>query len=222
MMQKETIGQAELYLGDCRELLAVVKADAVITDPPYGINVGKAMHKKSGVVQGHGHRRVACRTYELTTWDESTPDEELIALLLAAAPKQVIFGGNYFALPPSKCWLIWDKLNGDTNFADCEMAWTNLDQAVRKIEWLWNGFARKGGEARYDHPTQKPVGVMQWCIRQAGDPATIFDPFMGSGTTGVAAMNLGLKFIGCEIDQKYFDLACRRIEQSQMQMKLAL
>lgn len=218
-MHKETIGQAELYMGDCRELLAVVKADAVITDPPYGIGVDRAMSKAGGTQ--HGVAAAAKRHYECKGWDDCTPDEETIRLLLAAAPKQIIFGGNYFNLPPSRCWLVWDKrTNGE--FADCELAWTNLDKVVKRLEWMWNGMIRKDQETRYDHPTQKPVGVMQWCIRQAGNPATIFDPFMGSGTTGVAAMNLGLQFIGCEIDQKYFDLACRRIEQAQMQQLLAL
>lgn len=220
-IEKVVIGNATLYCGDCAEILPTLdKVDAVITDPPYGIGVSRAMHKRSGLVAGHGHRRVAARHYELATWDDSTPNASLIDTIVQTAPIIVIFGGNYFNLPPTKCWLIWDKMNGDNNFADCEMAWTNLDKVVRKIEWLWNGFARQNSEIRYNHPTQKPTGVMQWCIQQAGMPQTILDPFMGSGTTGVACMNLDRKFIGIEIDRKYFDIACQRIEQAQQQTKL--
>jgi DNA modification methylase len=125
---------------------------------------------------------------------------------------QIIFGGNYFDLPPSRCWLVWDKqVNGE--FADCELAWTNLDKPVRRIEWMWNGMLRKGGEARNDHPTQKPLEVMRWCVGQLPPTSkTILDPFMGSGTTGMAAVKAGLSFIGIEKHPPYFELACQRIQ----------
>jgi site-specific DNA-methyltransferase (adenine-specific)/modification methylase len=131
---------------------------------------------------------------------------------------QIIFGGNYYSLPPTKCWLVWDKENGDTDFADCELAWTNIDKAVRRIRYLWNGFARANGEPRGDHPTQKPIGVMKWAIGHLPEPnQTILDPFMGSGTTGVAAVQMGRKFIGIEREERYFEIACKRIEQAQRQ-----
>jgi site-specific DNA-methyltransferase (adenine-specific)/modification methylase len=133
----------------------------------------------------------------------------------------VIFGGNYYAMPPAKCWLVWDKENGDNDFADCELAWTNLPKAVRRIRYLWNGMLRANGEPRGDHPTQKPVGVMAWAINHVPEPnRLILDPFMGSGTTGVAAMNLQRRFIGIERETKYFDIACRRIEDAQRQGRL--
>lgn len=215
-----TIGSATLYRGDCMEVLPTLgRFDAVITDPPYGINADLSMHKTSGVVVGHGHRRVAKRSYEQTNWDNAPPSTGLIGNILDMAPIAVLFGGNYFVLPPSKCWLIWDKkTNG--NFADCEMAWTNMDKPVKRIEHLWNGFARAGNEERFNHPTQKPLAVMRWCIEQAGNPETILDPFMGSGTTGVAAIQLGRKFTGIEREPKYFDVACKRIEQAYAQGQL--
>jgi site-specific DNA-methyltransferase (adenine-specific)/modification methylase len=214
------IGDATLYCGDCMEVLPTLgKVDAVITDPPYGIGADSSMHKTSGVVVGHGHRRVAKRTYENTDWDNAPPSKEVIDSIQSVAPIVIIFGGNYFALPPSKCWLVWDKkTNG--NFADCELAWTNLNKPVRRLELLWNGFARAGNEERFDHPTQKPIALMAWCIEQAGNPQTILDPFMGSGTTGVAAVQLGRKFIGIERERKYFDIACKRIEQAVAQGQL--
>ncbi len=221
MFEEVTIGECRLILGDCREVLPMLPAvDLLMTDPPYGIGADAAAHKASGTVVGHGHRRVAKRTYEQTEWDTEAPPEWLIGLMLAKAQHQIIFGGNYYALPPTSCILVWDKkTNG--NFADCELAWTNLPKAVRRIECLWNGFAREGNEERFDHPTQKPVKVIEWAMRQAPDDVeTVCDPFMGSGTTGVACARMGLQFVGIERERKYFDIACRRIEQAYAQPRL--
>lgn len=221
MSRIETIGNATLYLGDCREILPTLpKVDAVITDPPYGIGADSSAHKASGNIAGHGHRRVAKRTYEKTEWDNAPIAPELLALVRAAGRWNIIFGGNYYDCPPSSCWLVWDKeTNG--NLADCELAWTNIPKAVRRIRYLWNGFARSNGEPRDDHPTQKPLGVMEWAIGHVPAPNhTIIDPFMGSGTTGVACMNLQRAFIGIEREPKYFEIACRRIEDAQRQGRL--
>jgi DNA modification methylase len=131
----------------------------------------------------------------------------------------IFWGGNYYGLPASQCWLVWDKkVNG--NFADCELAWTNMKKPVRKFEWMWNGMLRQGGEQRNGHPTQKPEALMKWCIDQADNPNIILDPFMGSGTTGVAAVQMGRKFIGIEREPKYFDIACERINNAQRQTSL--
>jgi site-specific DNA-methyltransferase (adenine-specific)/modification methylase len=134
---------------------------------------------------------------------------------------QIIFGGNYYDCPPASCWLVWDKLNGDNDFADCELAWTNLPKAVRRIRYLWNGMLRANGEERGDHPTQKPVGVMAWALNQLPNGTrTIIDPFMGSGTTGVACALAGLTFTGVEREERYYDAACRRIEEAYKQPRL--
>ena len=216
-MRIERIGLATLYLGNSLEIAPTLdRPAAVITDPPYGIGVDRAMAKAGG--SQHGAAAAPKGFYHASGWDDATPPQWALQWMVQAADRVVIFGGNYFSLPPARCWLVWDKqVNGE--FADCELAWTNLDKPVRRIEWMWNGMLRKGGEERCGHPTQKPQGVMQWCIEQAKVPAggAILDPYMGSGTTGVAATQMRHPFIGIEIDSTYFDVACRRIEQAQRQ-----
>jgi len=213
-----TIGDCRLIHADCRDVLPTLpKVDAVITDPPYGIGIDRSMAKSSGAQSGgmaapKGH-------YIASGWDDGPIGQEHIDLILASCKEAVIFGGNYFVLPPSKCWLVWDKkVNG--HFADCELAWTNLDKPVRRIEWMWNGMLRQGGEERNGHPTQKPLGVMAWCIEQASNPKTVLDPFMGSGTTGVACIQSGRSFTGIERERKYFDIAVERISRAYAQGKL--
>jgi site-specific DNA-methyltransferase (adenine-specific)/modification methylase len=217
MTRAEKIGRATLYLGDCRDILpGLGKVDAVVTDPPYGIGeaAGKAKTRKGlGPTIDYGD----------DTWDNEPIDPEVMAMVRKAGRWAIIFGGNYYPCPPTSCWLVWDKENGDNDFADCELAWTNLPKAVRRIKFMWNGMLRAKGETRGDHPTQKPIGVMKWCIGHLPDPATtILDPFMGSGTTGVAAVQMARDFIGIEREPKYFDIACHRIEQAQRQGDLFL
>jgi DNA modification methylase len=206
-----TIGRATLYLGDCRDILPnLPKVDAVVTDPPYGIKMaarGTIGSSNCGQVKDYGKDE----------WDNEPVDEATIAEMLAKSSYSVIFGGNFYALPATSCWLVWDKENTG-EFADCELAWTNIPKAVRRIRYMWNGMLRANGEARGDHPTQKPIGVMKWAIGHVPPPAeTILDPFMGSGTTGVAAVQMGRSFIGIEREPKYFDIACKRIEDAQRQ-----
>lgn len=211
MTEPVTIGNATLYLGDCRDILQTLpKVDAVVTDPPYGIGeaAGKAKTRSNLAI---------ATDYGNDDWDDQPIDIELMAAVRAAGRWNIIFGGNYYECPPTSCWLVWDKqTTGD--FADCELAWTNLPKAVRRIRFLWNGMLRANGEQRGDHPTQKPIGVMKWCIGHLPEPnETILDPFMGSGTTGVAAVEMGRQFIGIEREPKYFDIACKRIEDAQRQ-----
>jgi len=209
---KVEIGNATLYLGNCLEVLPLIdKVDAVITDPPYGINENS---KKVA-----SRRNIAApKDYGDFDWDKAPPSDELIELIRTKGKYQAFFGGNYFTLPPTSCWLVWDKLNSG-DFADCELAWTNWPKAVRRLQWRWNGMIRQGNEERY-HPTQKPLEVMKWVIDLCPKADTILDPFMGSGTTGVAAIQLGKKFIGIECESKYFEIACKRIEQAVAQPQL--
>ena len=202
MSRIEIIGRATLYLGDCRDVLpALGKVDAVVTDPPYGIGVGKM--NIGGCVASR---------MDATDWDDELPD---LSHVLALPGDKIIWGGNYFPeLTPSRGWLVWDKgasFEG-RSFAECELAWTSLDMVVRKFK-LWQ--IKEGIERQ--HPTQKPVDVMRWCLGFLPDAKTILDPFMGSGTTGVAAVQMGRDFIGIEREPKYFDIACKRIEQAQRQ-----
>ena len=211
---KEIIGNAELYCGDCLEILPTLdKVDAVITDPPYGIGENSKKNASRG--------KLAPPTdYGDFDWDQSPASQEQLAVCMNLAPVVVIWGGNFFGLPAASKWLVWDKQNSG-DFADCELAWTNLPGAVRIFRHMWNGMLRASerGLPRY-HPTQKPVALLEWCIKQAKDPEIALDPFMGSGTTGVACMNLGRKFIGIEIEERYFQIACERIDQAQRQGRL--
>ena len=135
----------------------------------------------------------------------------------------IIWGGNFLALPPTKRWLIWDKVNDGMGLADCEIAWTNTDGAIRLFRHEWAGF-RRGAEkaiARV-HPTQKPVALMEWCLGFLPDAKTILDPFMGSGTTLVACQRMGRQGTGIEIDPDYFDIACRRVDEAARQPDLLI
>lgn len=204
-------GDVQLYLGDCREILPTLgKVDAVVTDPPYGI--GRDGMKLS--TSSHGGRK----PYEFTGWDSNTPDGEVFEQMLAMSRFQVIWGGNYFTrhLPPSMGWLFWDKGQRICG-SDGELAFTNVEQALRVFTLNRVALAQDGAE----HPTQKPTALMQWCIERIPEEvSTILDPFMGSGTTGVAAVKLGRKFCGIEIEPKYFDIAVRRINEAMDQFAL--
>jgi site-specific DNA-methyltransferase (adenine-specific)/modification methylase len=200
----------ELWCGDMLEILPTLgKFDACVTDPPYGIDVAATgrVHGGTSSAKWRGAKPV---NYGAQAWDGAIAEDGVL-LAIARAKHAIVFGGNYYTLGPTSCWLVWDKeTNG--NLADCELAWTNLPKAVRRLRYLWNGFARANNEPRGDHPTQKPLGVMLWCIDQLpADVGTILDPFMGSGTTGVAAVKRGRAFYGIEREPKYFDIACRRI-----------
>lgn len=211
IIREERIGDCRLIQGDCLEVMPhLEKVDAVVTDPPYGIGEGNAKGQTRGKV-------AAPRQYVgRDGWDAKPAGAEHMAAIQTLSKHQIIFGGNYFeGLGPTSCWLVWDKQNtGD--FADCELAWTNLPIAVRRIYWRWNGMIRKGDDVR-EHPTQKPVGVMEWCLTHVPDAQTILDPFMGSGTTLVACAKLGRRGIGIELDPDYFDIACKRVEEAYRQ-----
>jgi DNA modification methylase len=204
--------QSTIYLGDCREILpSLEKVDLVLTDPPYGINCP--------VLKEDGKSLTKRKDYGVNDWDSVRVDPEIIHLALGLSLNSIIFGGNYYAdiLSPKGCWLVWDKLNDGSNFADVELAWTSFDGASRRIKYMWNGMLKQLPEQR-DHPTQKPLTVMRWCIEQADikqkkEHQTILDPFMGSGTTLVAAKNLGRKAIGIELEEKYCEIAVKRLRQ---------
>jgi site-specific DNA-methyltransferase (adenine-specific)/modification methylase len=209
-MRVERIGDATLYLGDCRDILPTLpKVDAVITDPPYGIGANK-------MTLGNGARRIERGE---SSWDDEAPPPDFFTQCAAMSSAQIYWGGNYYGLPRARCWLVWDKCTGANDFADCELAWTSLDMVVKKKVIPWVGAnAKDDGERQ--HPTQKPIALMEWCLSFVPNARTILDPFMGSGTTGVACMNLGRSFIGIEREPKYFDIACRRIEQAYKQRPL--
>ena len=210
-MSKVEIGLATLYLGDCAEVLPTLgKVDAVITDPPYGI--GDKWDKEGGFGSCGG------RLWDGTAgWDSATPSKELINSIVAMADISIIWGGNYFHLPPSRGYLIWDKMQEGFSLADSEYAWVSQPITPKTFRFARAQLASEGKI----HPTQKPLKLMEWCIDKCkSNPQTILDPFMGSGTTGVAAVQMGRKFIGIEREPKYFDIACQRIENAQKQERL--
>lgn len=211
-IRKEVIiGDCRLILGDCLEVLPTLgKVDAVVTDPPYGIGESAAKNNTREV-------KAKPRDYGEDNWDQVPADPQALAWMRENSRWQIIYGGNYFDLPPSSCWLVWDKQNGDNDFADCELAWTNMPRAVRRIQWMWNGMLRRGKEERF-HLTQKPLGVMEWTLDQLPKGvSTVLDPYMGSGTTGVACVKRRLKFTGIERETHHFETACERIRKAYAQ-----
>lgn len=209
MSRVEHIGNATLYLGDCREILPTLgKVDAVVTDPPYGI----AGVWKGGFSEKHGWGKAKDEAKLRNEWDESTPSQETMDLVVSAGKEVIIWGGNYFALPPSRCWFIWNKPERNFTLAEAELAWTNRDNVAR----VYDG---PRSESDRVHPTQKPVALMKWCVEKT-KAKIVLDPFMGSGTTGVAAVQMQRQFIGIEREQSYFDIACKRIEDAQRQGSL--
>ena len=199
-----------LHLGDCLEVMKSIpdkSIDAVITDPPYGLGSKLA----SG---GTWHTRGVWAGFK-AEWDME-PRQDIVEKILEMKLPTVIWGGNYYKLPPSRCWLSWSKVNTMPSMSDMELAWTNFDKPAKQYRSMRNGWNR-------EHPTEKPVGLMKWILynyTHEGD--TILDPFMGSGTTGVACVQTGRNFIGIEIEPKYFEIAERRIHDAQQQMRLPL
>jgi site-specific DNA-methyltransferase (adenine-specific) len=187
MFEKVIIGNATLYRGDCMDVLPLLdKVDAVIADPPYGIG--------------------------MADWDFETPADALFDLIFEKSKHQIIFGGNYFRLPITQGWLCWHKTHnygngGFSGISDFELAWTSFLKKAKYLPYQYVGNCELGKpsySAKREHPTQKPVGLMLWCIQQAGNPQSILDPFMGSGTTGVAAMQMGRSFIAEKLEEPQF------------------
>lgn len=196
-----------IYCGDNRQVMPMLgDFDLLLTDPPYGI---KADNRKRILSRAN---LAAAKDYGETEWDNAVPEPWVISMAIAKASSQIIWGGNYYGLPASSCWLVWDKLNGDNDFADCELAWTNLNKAVRRVVHQWAGMLRKNGEDRH-HPTQKPLDVISWCFNHVPEVKTVLDPWMGSGTTLVAAKLRGLTAVGIEINEEYCEIAKKRLAQ---------
>ena len=221
-IQVEKIGNATLYLGDCREILPTIgRVDAVVTDPPYG-------NKHSGDsarFSGGNTRRGRGSTHGRIVGDGREFDPRPFML----GDHQIFFGFNYF---PEKLTrgslLVWAKRRPAAYGSFCgdgEVAWFSKGSGVYLFEKVFAGSALaleycSDAKAPSAHPFQKPIAVMSWCLGFVPDAQIIFDPFMGSGTTGVACVQNGRRFIGVEIDPTYFDISCRRIDEAQRQAKL--
>jgi len=203
------IGPCRLIKADCMDVLPTLTGvDAVVTDPPYGINHrrGKCADRGKGITQGA----------DCSSWDGEFNPQPFLGF-----DRVLMWGANYYAhlLPRGGRWLLWDKQcgGGAGDFSEFEIAWTNKGNAIKAFRHMWLGVQRDSENAEEKlHPTQKPVALMEWCISQLRLPAeeTILDPFMGSGTTGVACIQTERQFIGIEKEPRYFDIACQRIQRA--------
>jgi DNA modification methylase len=182
--------------------------NAIITDPPYGIG-GKW---QGGSNPKHGWGKAAQQQRKRNSWDERSPSPDDFCTILSLDVPTIIWGGNYFSsLPVSRGWLVWNKPERGFTLSEAELAWTNLDTVIRVCDC-----ARSDSDR--EHPTQKPVKLMLWCLHQLKLPkgSVILDPYMGSGTTGVACLLAGYEFIGCELDPEYFTLAKERMKKTKI------
>lgn len=224
MAEKVTIGNAELWHGDCLEVLPLLEdVDALVSDPPYGI----AYQHSGGGRAAPGAKLPPVRNAKMPIANDAAAFDPAHLLGFESV---LIFGADHYRdkLPAGGTLVAWDKSCGigpADSFADAEFAWTNVRVKRNVLRYLWKGVAcEKAGEEngkRY-HPTQKPVGLMQRCIELLPDATVICDPYMGSGSTGVASLRMGRRFVGIELDRRYFDIACERIENEQRQSRLAV
>ena len=203
-MEKVEIGNCTLYRADCLDVLPLLAGvDAVVTDPPYGI----ADCWKGGFSDKHGWGKAGQGAEARNEWDAEAPPKEVFDLLRTIGKVQAFWGGNHFGLPPSRGWLVWNKPERNFTLAEGELCWTSRDMALRVFDY------RRSDPDR-THPTQKPVAVMAWTMDrlkvEAG--ALVVDPYMGSGTTGIACIRTGRRFVGVERDAEHFATACKRIE----------
>ena len=201
IVREVTIGNCRLIHADNREVLPELqKYDGIITDPPYGIGITRS------------NRLSKSRGFAADSWDDEAAD---VSWIPESKIPAIIWGGNYFDLPPTRAPLVWDKNNAGRDFADFEMAWSNLDMVARRI--VLRPMNMDGGKV---HPTQKPIRVMEWCIGFLADSETILDPFMGSGSTGCACVSMGRGFIGIEANERHFETAVKRITDAHRQADL--
>lgn len=217
-MQKVIIGSATLYQGDCMDLMATLddkEFDLAIVDPPYGIG-------ESGNRNASRGKLAAAKDYKSFAGDDVEPPPiEYFLQLERCSKNQIIWGANHFASrikdPSSSCWIVWDKVTGNSDFADSELAYTSFETAVRNFRFQWSGMLQgdmKNKEQRI-HPTQKPVKLYEWLLTNyAKQGQTILDTHLGSGSSAIAANKLGFQFTGIELDKDYFNAACSRIEKA--------
>ena len=209
--ERVEIGPARLFLGDCREIMPLLpKFDAVCTDPPYGLGDWNERGRNKG-------RPFADISHETQGWDQALTTADVDALR-KAGKHQILWGANYYldALPRTKMFLVWNKGIRRMHFNDAEIAWTSgMRGAVRVFDLSPSGLEK-------EHPTQKPLALMRWCLSYLPKAETILDPYMGTGTTGVAAVQMGKRFVGIERERKYFEIACRRIDQATREPRLDL
>lgn len=204
---------SEAYNMDCMEYMEGLPDNAfdlAICDPPYGINA-------SEMQMGKGKKKWVKGKY----WDTKTPQKEYFEQLFRVTKECIIFGGNYFDLPKTNAWIVWDKgLYGKTTFSDCEFAWTSMKMQARIAQVRYDGFIGADKDGRF-HPTQKPVALYKWILSRFAKPGDrILDTHLGSGSSRIAAWDLGFDFVGCEIDKTYFELEEKRFAEHTAQTRM--
>ena len=207
--------KSEVHLIDCVEFMRGLPDKAyslAIVDPPYGIGEdGLKNHNRSKITKS--------KEYTPKEWDLSAPNNGYFEQLKRVSKNQIIWGANHFIerIPNSNssCWIVWDKENGDNDFADCELAYTSFKTSVRRFKFRWQGMLQgnmKNKEIRI-HPTQKPIQLYRWLLRNYAKPGdTIFDSHMGSQSSRIACHMEGFDFTGCELDPEYFEQGNQRYE----------
>jgi site-specific DNA-methyltransferase (adenine-specific)/modification methylase len=221
-VRTEIIGDATLHLADCRKVELPLAA-SLVTDPPYGIGFDWTKDRTNW---RSGNLKAPPRGDQRPERRNIVGDNEPFAVGPWLLFKEIILWGanNFGGMPAATRWLVWDKRGrlASNDFGDAELAWTNIPGPIRVHRQVWSGIVRQGEEnvtnGAKSHPTQKPVALMQWCVQMTTGP--IVDPFMGSGTTGVAALRHGRQFVGVEIDPDYFEIACERIAAAWAQPRL--
>lgn len=198
-----------IYHGDCRDILPALQVDTICADPPYGIK----LHSRKGGGSRSTKGVAALNDYRIIGDDQPFDPAHLLNYR-----RVILWGGNHFAsrLPDTRCWLVWDKRRGgkSDDQADAEIAWTNFDEPTRLYSHLWRGMIKDSEkDQRRVHPTQKPVSLMQWCLGIAKPQGLVCDPYMGSGSTLRAAMDMGFPCVGIELEERYCEAAARRLEQ---------
>ena len=216
----------ELHNIDCMEYLATCEDNAfelAIVDPPYGI--GEDGRKGTRVSPSRPNSYLRKPKYAAKNWDNNPPSKEYFRVLLRVCRHVIIFGANHFIenIPNanSSCWIVWDKKNEGTDFADCELAWSNMKTTVRKFRV--HKFKGTNGGKNCIHPTQKPVKLYEWLLMnyaKKGD--RILDTHLGSGSIAIACHNLGFDLVGCELDTDYFNAAQKRLKQHQSQLRIPM
>lgn len=194
--------------------------DLAIVDVPYGIGEnGDKNHTRGKIAKSKDYKAFAGN-------DLKPPDKEYFEELFRVSKNQIIWGANHFIhLIPydSSCWIVWDKDNGETDFADCELAWTSFNSAVRRFKYRWQGMLQeymKNKEYRI-HPTQKPVALYEWILsRYAKDGDIILDTHVGSASSLIACYNTNHKFVGFELDKHYYELSKKRLDAEMAQMRI--
>lgn len=231
----------KIHLADCMDLMAQLPdkcIDLAIVDPPYGIKADRMFKETNIRKDPRNGRDIITTPRRIGNWDNKRPDKKYFQELERITKNRIIFGGNYFAdlLPPKSCWVVWDKVNGKCDQADCELIWTSFNTAVRQIRFMWTGLLqgksiteghinqgnKKLCEKRY-HPTQKPIALYRWLLQKyAKEGDIILDTHCGSGSSVIACIEEGFQYIACELDPDYYKDSLKRVNKKYKELETGL